>query len=220
MPPYVVDTYEEARKVVTSPMFEGWVEKLRKASGHQILSFNWYQGSRHLMTNKPIRVPADLAGIRMRTPGAPVWMETIRAIGATPTPMGWTEVYSALQQKVIDGAEAQLPAIYGSRLYEVAKNISETSHFFLITGLVTGTKWFDSLPEKYRTAIREEALKAGDKASYGTIDSLADYKKKMQAAGVTFLQPDLKPFKDASRVVYDKLELNDLKKQVDGVLGR
>ncbi len=77
--------------------------------GHQILSFNWWQGDRHLLTNKPIKVPADLAGIRMRTPGAPVWMETIRAMGATPTAMGWGEVYPALQQKVIDAAEAQHP---------------------------------------------------------------------------------------------------------------
>lgn len=218
--PYLVDTYDEARKVVTSPLFEGWVQKLRKASGHQILSFNWYQGSRHLLTNKPIVVPADLAGIRMRTPGAPVWMETIRAIGATPTPMGWTEVYTALQQKVIDGAEAQLPAVYGSRLYEVIKNVTETGHFFLITGLVTGAQWFDSLPAKYQTMLRDEALKAGDAASHMTIDSLAGYKKKMQDGGVTFATPDLKPFKDATKVVYQKLELNDLKAEVDKVLGR
>jgi len=218
--PYLVDTFDEARKVVTSPLFEGWVEKLRKASGHQILSFNWYQGSRHLLTNKAIVVPADLSGIRMRTPGAPVWMETIRAIGATPTPMGWTEVYTALQQKVIDGAEAQLPAVYGSRLYEVIKNITETGHFFLITGLVTSAQWFDSLPEKHRKALREESLKAGDAASRMTIDSIAGYKKKMQEAGVTFATPDLKPFKEASKVVYEKLNLGDLKKQIDGVLGR
>lgn len=218
--PYILDTYDEARKFVTSPLFEEWVEKLRKASGHQILSFNWYQGSRHLLTNKPISVPADLSGIRMRTPGAPVWMETIRAIGATPTPMGWTEVYSALQQKVIDGAEAQLPAVHGARLYEVVKNVTETGHFFLITGLVTSAQWFDSLPEKHRKAVRDEALKAGDKASHGTIASIDGYKKKMQEAGVTFAQPDLKPFKEASSVVYDKLNLNDLKAQVDKVLGR
>lgn len=218
--PYLVDNFDEARKVVTSPLFEGWVQKLRKASGHQVLSFNWYQGSRHLLTNKPIKVPADLSGIRMRTPGAPVWMETIRAIGATPTPMGWTEVYTALQQKVIDGAEAQLPAVYGSRLYEVIKDITETGHFFLITGLVTSAQWYDSLPANHQKALREEALKAGDQASHMTIDSLADYKKKMQAAGVTFATPDLKPFKEASKVVYEKLALQELKAEVDKVLGR
>ena len=88
------------RKVVTSDMFEEWVQKLREASGHQVLSFNWWQGERHLLTNKEINGPADLNGVRMRTPGAPVWMETISAMGATPTPMPWGEVYSAIQQNV------------------------------------------------------------------------------------------------------------------------
>lgn len=218
--PYLVDNYDQMSKVVTSPLFEGWVGKLRKAANLQILSFNWYQGSRHLLTNVPVKVPADLHGIRMRTPGAPVWMETIRAMGATPTPMGWTEVYTALQQKVIDGAEAQLPAVYGSRLYEVIKYITETGHFFLITGLVTSAQWFDQLPANYQKILRDEALKAGNSASHMTIDSLAMYKKKMQDAGVIFSKPDLTPFKTATKVVYDKLKLNDLRNQIDAVLGR
>jgi len=218
--PYLFDTYDEARKMVTSPLFEAWVEKLRKAASLQVLSFNQYEGSRHLLTNKPIKVPADLAGIRMRTVGAPVWLETIRAIGATPTPMPWTETYSALQQKVIDGAEAQLPAVYGSRLYEVVKYITTTGHFFRITGLVTSAKWFDSLPEKYRKILRDEALKSGDYTSKMTIDTVPQYQKMMEEKGVVFSNPDVKPFKDSIKVVYDKLELNDLKKQVDGVLGR
>jgi tripartite ATP-independent transporter DctP family solute receptor len=218
--PYVFDTFDEARKFTTSPVFEEWSEKLRKATGHQIFSFNWYQGSRHLLTNKPIKVPADLAGIRMRTPGAPVWMETVRAMGATPTPMGWTEVYPAIQQKVIDGCEAQLPAVYGARLYEVTKYITKTSHFFLITGLVGSAKWFDSLTEPQRKAVREQALVAGDWASKATIDSLADYQKKMEQAGVTFSEPDLKPFKEATKVVYSKVNLEAAKAQVDKILGR
>ncbi|MBE0532946.1 MAG: C4-dicarboxylate TRAP transporter substrate-binding protein [Rhodospirillales bacterium] len=218
--PYLFDTYDEARKVVTSPLFEAWVEKLRKAANLQVLSFNQYEGSRHLLTNRPVKVPADLAGIRMRTVGAPVWLETIRAIGATPTPMPWTETYSAIQQKVIDGAEAQLPAVYGSRLYEVVKYITTTGHFFRITGLVTSAKWFDSLPEKYRKVLRDEALKSGDYTSKMTIDTVPQYQKMMEEKGVVFSNPDVKPFKDAIKVVYDKLDLNDLKKQVDGVLGR
>ena len=66
--PYLAEGYTGIRKVVTSPVFETWVTKLKQTSGHQVLSFNWWQGDRHLLTNKPIKVPADLAGIRMRTP--------------------------------------------------------------------------------------------------------------------------------------------------------
>jgi TRAP-type C4-dicarboxylate transport system substrate-binding protein len=106
-------------------------------SGHQVLSFNWWQGERHLLTNKEINGPGDLAGVRMRTPGAPVWTGTIKAMGATPTPMPWGEVYSALQQNVIDAAEAQFPAIVGAKLDEVITHITKTGHINLITGMVT-----------------------------------------------------------------------------------
>lgn len=218
--PYLVDNFDQMRKVVTSDLFKGWSDKLRKASGHQILSFNWYQGRRHLLTNKQIKVPADLSGVRMRTPGAPVWMETIRAMGATPTPMGWTEVYTAIQQKVIDAAEAQLPAVYGSRLYEVVTDITKTGHFFLITGLVTSAQWFDSMPKAHQDAVLASALAAGDVASNLTIDSLADFQAKMEKEGVKFAEIDLAPFKEATRPVYEKLGLSDLRAQVQGVLAK
>lgn len=216
--PYLVNSFDDVRKVVTSDLFESWVEKLRKASHHQILSFNWYQGKRNLLTNVPVKTPADLSGIRMRTPGAPVWMETIRAMGATPTPMGWTEVYTALQQGVIDGAEAQSPAVYGSRLYEVVKYLTRSGHIFLITGLVTSADWFDTLTPDYRKLLRAEALAAGDYASKLTENSLADYEKKMAATGVNVVDIDLKPFQDATKGVYEKLGLGDLRAQVNAVL--
>ena len=96
--PYLASGYEDVRKVVTSPLFEEWVKKLHDTSGHQVLSFNWWQGERHLWTTKPVTGPADLSGLRMRTPGAPVWVGTVAAMGATPTPMPFSEVYSALEQ--------------------------------------------------------------------------------------------------------------------------
>jgi TRAP-type C4-dicarboxylate transport system substrate-binding protein len=209
--PFLASGYDGIRKVVTSDLFETWVGKLNDKAGLQVLSFNWWQGERHLLTNKPVKVPADLAGVRMRTPGAPVWMETIRAMGATPTPMGWTEVYSALQQKVIDGAEAQDPATYGAKLYEVISHITKTGHINLITGVVTSGGWFNSLPADLQTILREEALKAGDVASYGTQDALADLEKKMQDKGVTISEIDVTPFREATAPVYDKLGYGELR---------
>lgn len=216
--PYLASGYEGVRKVVTSPKFEEWVGKLREASGHQILSFNWWQGERHVLTSKPVAMPADLSGIRMRTPGAPVWMETIRAMGATPTPMGWAEVYPALQQEVIDGVEAQHPAAYGSRLYEVVSDITKTGHINLITGLVTSAAWFDQLPEEYRRILREEALAAGDVASYGTEESLAEYERLMKEEGVEIHEIDVTPFREATAPVYEALGYAELRKEVEEIL--
>jgi len=218
--PYLAKDFAEMRKVVTSPVFEEWAQKLRNASGHQVLSFNWYQGARHLLTMNPVSKPADLAGVRMRTPGAPVWLETVRALGATPTPMPWAEVYSALQMKAIDAAEAQDPATYGQRLYEVIKYVTKTGHIQLITGLVGSKAWFDKLPANLQTVVREEALKAGDTASNATIDSLNNYEKLMGEKGVKVVDIDIAPFVESTSVVYDKLGYTDLRKQVNTILGR
>lgn len=212
--PYIASGFGGIRKVVTSPAFAEWEEKLRKASGHQILSFNWWQGERHLLTNKPVSKPEDLAGIRMRTPGAPVWMETIRAMGATPTPMGWGEVYPALQQKVIDAVEAQHPASFGSRLYEVTKHVTKTGHINLITGIVTSAAWFDKLPKEHQVILREESLAAGDFASRLTEDSLKGLEAQMREKGMTVTEIDVTPFRNATESVYDKLGLGELRKAV------
>lgn len=216
--PYLADGFKGVRKVVTSPMFAEWEKKLRDTSGHQILSFNWWQGERHLVTNKPVKGPADLAGVRMRTPGAPVWMESIRAMGATPTPMGWSEVYPAIQQKAIDACEAQSPAIVGSRLYEVAKYVTKTGHFNLITGIVTSGTWFDKLSPDLQKILREESLAAGDFASKLNEDSIPSLEKFMQEKGMTVSEVDKKPFIEATKVVYDKLGYGELRGKVEALL--
>lgn len=216
--PYLTSGYDEARLLVTSHLFESWEKKLRIASGHQILSFNWWQGERHLLTNKPILIPADLKGVRMRTPGAPVWLETIRGLGATPTPLGWTEIYSALQQKVIDAAEAQHPGSYGIRLYEVISHITKTAHINLITGLVGSAKWFDGLPKPLQVILREEALMAGDHASQITADSLLDYENKMREAGVIISEIDVAPFVKSTESTYDVLGYTELREVVRAAL--
>ncbi len=216
--PYIANGFPELRKIAVSPLFDRWVEQLRRASGHQVLAFNWFQGDRHLLTNKPVSVPADLNGVRMRTPGAPVWLETVRAMGATPTPLPWTEVYSALQLRAIDAAEAQFPAVWGSRLYEVIRYITKTAHINLITGLVGSRAWFDRQPTEVRTILREEALKGGDIGSQATIASLGDFETRLTQAGVTISTPDLTPFREATRVVYEKLNYTPLRREVDAIL--
>ena len=215
--PYLASGYDGIRKVVTSPLFEEWVQKLHDASGHQVLSFNWWQGERELWTNVPVATPDDLDGIRMRTPGAPVWIETITAMGATPTPMPYAEVYSALEQRAIDAVEAQLPAGQGSKLFEVTDYLTKTGHISLITGLVTSASWFDSLPEDLQVILREEALKAGDVGSYGTQDSLAAIEADLVAQGMTVTTPDLQVFRDATAGVYDTLGYGELRDVVQAI---
>jgi TRAP-type C4-dicarboxylate transport system substrate-binding protein len=215
--PYLASGYDGIRKVVVSDKFEEWVKKLHDTSGHQVLSFNWWQGERHLWTKMPVNTPADLAGNRMRTPGAPVWVETVTAMGAVPTPMPFAEVYSALEQNVIDSVEAQLPAGLGANLQEVTSVLTKTGHINLITGLVTSGPWFDSLPAELQTVLREEALKAGDIASYGTQDALGQIEADLVAAGMTVNEIDVTPFKDATAGVYEKLGYGALRDELQAI---
>ncbi|GAA4726191.1 C4-dicarboxylate TRAP transporter substrate-binding protein [Brevibacillus fulvus] len=219
--PYIVDSYAEARQVVMSDLFKGWEAELQKNHGVQVLSFNWYQGDRHILTNKPILKPEDLQGVRLRTPGAPIWLETIKALGASPTGMAWSEVYPAIQQGVIDGAEAQHPATYGAKLYEVIKHISKTKHFQLLTGIIASDKWMTQLPEEYQKIVKEEALKAGDEASKKTEESLNDFEQKMIEQGVEVHEVDVNLFKAKTEVVYDKFEgYRELREQINKILGK
>lgn len=219
--PYIADNYEEAAKIVESDLFKSWGEELARDHNLQIISFNWYQGERHLLTNKPIETPEDLKGLQLRTPGTPVMLETISAMGASPTGMPWTEVYPGIQAGVIDGAEAQHPATYGAKLHEVISYITKTAHFQLLTGLIAGTDWMESLPADYQEIIYEEASKAGSEASLETVALLNDFEQKMIDEGVTVNEVDIEPFKERTSVVYEKFDgYKELRDEINKLLGK
>jgi TRAP-type C4-dicarboxylate transport system substrate-binding protein len=95
--PYFVSDYNEVFKLGDLPVVKSWKARLENEFGIKILSFYWVQGFRSMVTNKPIRKPEDLNGLRIRTPGAPIWQESIRSIGATPVAMAFGEIYPAMQ---------------------------------------------------------------------------------------------------------------------------
>ena len=148
--PYFAETLEEVAKLRTAPTVVKWQEELASKFGLKVLSFNWVQGYRHFFTNKPIKKPEDLAGLRIRTPPAPIWQESIRALGATPVAMAFGEMYPGLQQRAIDGVELVYNNIPGGRFYEVLKYANETKHIMLINFEVVSAKWFDGLPKDYQ----------------------------------------------------------------------
>lgn len=211
--PYIAENYEDVRKIVLSDMFRDLSDQLTEYD-YKVLSFNWYQGARHFLTNKPIENPEDLKGLKIRTPGSPVWRNSVAAMGATPTPLDWSEVYPGIQQGVIDGAEAQHTATYGSSLYEVIDYINKTGHFQLMTGLVVGTRWFDNLPEEYQNILMEESVNAGDYASELTIELGQQYEEEMQKNGVTIVEPNIEAFVESVQGVYEDLGYNELRQQI------
>ncbi|MCB1493504.1 MAG: C4-dicarboxylate TRAP transporter substrate-binding protein, partial [Rhodobiaceae bacterium] len=217
--PFLFDTYEDADKFALSDAYLGWGDELADKAGLVMLASNWYQGPRHLLTQKPISGPADLAGVRMRTIGAPVWIETIRAIGAEPTPMPWGEVYSALQLGTIDGAEAQPTAIRGAKLYEVIKNVTKTGHIQLVTALVISASAWNELSDENKKIVRDLAVESGRYASNLTISMGDKALEEVAASGVTISDVDLAPFKEAVKPVYEMLNLTGEAAKVHEVLG-
>lgn len=218
--PYVFDSIEEAERFVETDTFKGWAEELREKTGLKLLSFNWYQGARSFLTNKPVSKPADLEGVRVRTIGEPLWIETIRAMGATPTPLAWAEVYPSLQMGVIDGAEAQPSAIYGAKLYEVVSDITLTEHILLMTGLVLSDEWFQSLPPEMQTILEEEATRAGKMALDTNVEKAGEIFAEIEKAGVTVSEIDKTPFKEAVQPVYGELGLEPYVEAVHQALGK
>lgn len=212
--PYLVEDPADYDMITSSELYQSWVDSLAANSGLRLLNYNWFQGSRQMLTEKPIHTPADLAGVRVRTINSPVWIKTIAAMGATPTPLPWTEVYSALQLGVIDGAEAQLTAANGQNLQEVISNIALTKHIHLMTGLATSETWYQSLPQNLRTIVDEELFRAGAEASQATIDAQASVRANMEAAGVTFNDVDTSVFREAVSGVYDELGYGEIRDQL------
>jgi tripartite ATP-independent transporter DctP family solute receptor len=205
--PYLVDDYTQYAAVTSSPVYDQWVGELAESSGIRLLNYNWFQGTRQMFSKKLIETPEDLKGVRVRTIDAPSWIATVDAMGATPAPMAWAEVYSALQLGAIDGAEAQLTGAYGIKLHEVSTNVALTNHIQLFTGLATSDAWWNALPENLRTVVAEELFAAGDEATQATVSKLAEVQTDMEAAGVVFNSVDLAPFKAATAGVYDEIGL-------------
>ena len=218
--PFLFDTYEEADKFAASEEYLGWAAQLEEKAGLVMIASNWYQGARHALTQKPITSPADLAGVRMRTIGAPVWIETIRAMGAEPTPIAWGEVYSALQLGTIDAAEAQPTAIWGAKLYEVIKHVTKTGHIQLVTAIVVGADGWNDISAENQVLVRKAAVESGRYASNLTIKLGKEAMVKVAEAGITISEVDLAPFKEAVSSVYTLLDLEAEAAIVNKVLGR
>lgn len=218
--PYLVDGPEGYAAILNSPVYQQWVDEMAAETGMRLMNYNWFQGTRQMFTKKLIEKPADLAGIRVRTIGAPSWVATVNAMGASATPLPWSEVYSALQMGAIDGAEAQLTGAFGIRLHEVSTNVALTGHVQLFTGFVTSEAWWKSLPEDLRVIVDEELKRAGDEATQMTIDRLAAVQKDMEAAGVKFNAVDTTPFREATLKVYEEVGLVEARKALEPYLGK
>ncbi|WP_211289717.1 2,3-diketo-L-gulonate-binding periplasmic protein YiaO [Sporomusa silvacetica DSM 10669] len=208
--PYFVENIEDVAKLRELPTVKQWEKELEEKHGIKVLSFSWVQGMRHMLTNKPIKTPEDLKGLRIRTLGAPIWQQSIRAMGAAPVAMPFGEVYTGMQQKAIDGADLVYRNVIGAKLFETAKYMSETNHILLINFEVMSKKYFDSLPPEYQRILVEECNNAGMETSKEMEQEVEALRKELTQKGMTIVQDvDLAAFRKAGEGAYKVLGLTE-----------
>ena len=219
--PYFAENLEEVAKLRNSPTIKAWLDELATKFGLKVVSFNWVQGYRHFFTNKPIRTPEDLKGLRIRTPPAPIWQESVRALGAAPVALAFGEMYPALQQKAIDGVELVYNNIPAGRFYEVLKYVSETRHIMLINFEVISAKFFNSLPPDYQKILVEECDKAGAETSKQIFKLEAEVKEQLKGKGMVVVDGvDLAAFRKAGEKAYEVLKITQAKDAVHKEIGK
>jgi len=219
--PYFVETLDEVARLQRAPSVQKWQEELAGKHGLKVVCFNWVQGYRHFFTNKVVKAPDDLKGLRVRTPPAPIWQESVRALGAAPVAMAFGEMYPALQQKAIDGVELVYNNIPAGRFYEVLKNAAETRHIMLVNFEVVSSKWFDGLPREFQQALTEECEQAGAETSREILRLEGEVKQQLKARGMVVSEDvDLAAFRRAGEKAYEQLKLVDVKNAVHREIGK
>ena len=195
--PYIMDSTEHYHEVMNDEEIIGPVYESTRQSG--FVGLTWFDaGVRNIYTTKkPIMEPDDLKGLKIRVQTSPTNVKMLQALGASPTPMSFGEVYTGLQQNVIDGAENNELALINNKHGEVAKHYSYNMHAMLPDILIASTSLLDNKLTKEEAQIVMEAADYANKFEVELWeDAAADAKAKAEEMGVQFYYPDIKPFQE------------------------
>lgn len=173
--------------------------------GFKLVAF-FDTGFRSIFNGKrPIRTVADVKGLKIRVINDPVMIETINGLGGLATPLPYGELYTALKQGVVDGAEQPPVALYSMKFYEASKYFSLTNHFYDLNLVVMSKKFFDGT---LSPAQQKAVLEAGKATEQYERKLWSEYEKdvlaKLQAAGMQINEPDLAPFKQTATAIIEK----------------
>lgn len=182
--PYLVQRHDQFGRLFASDWYRDLDRRIQQA-GFRLIMAGAFFGARHVIADKPVRGPADFAGMTIRVPPNTMWLETFKALGARPATVQWSEVYNALSQGVVQAAEAPFGSLWGARLGEVKKVISTTSHFIATTTWPINNGYFSRLPREVQELLLEEGAKGGAEQTRLTNAMEADFIARFKAAGVT-----------------------------------
>jgi TRAP-type transport system periplasmic protein len=201
--PYMVKDREHMKRI-EKEVFWPAIEPATEAKGYKVLAV-WENGYRHITNNKhPVKVPADLQGIKLRVPEGKWRVKMFQAYGANPSPMKFSELFTALQTGVMDGQENPFTQIYSAKLQEVQKYLSLSGHVYTPAYLLVGKAKYMELPADVRKVL-EDTARETQAFVYATAQKQeTELLEKLKAAGMQVNEVDKDAFIKASKPVYEE----------------
>ncbi|WP_237684825.1 sialic acid TRAP transporter substrate-binding protein SiaP [Szabonella alba] len=199
--PFMFRDFAHWEKFRDSDLLQELYEGYTAASGNHITAMTYY-GGRHVTANKPILTPADMEGLKIRVPDAPLYMMFPQATGANSAPIAFAEVYLALQQGTVDAQENPLPTIQAKKFYEVQTDISLTGHITdaLLT-IIGGPAW-NALPEADRDALVKITQDTATCATDAIVKLESELVEWFRGEGVNVHEVDRTPFIEAVKPMH------------------
>ncbi len=202
--PYLYRDREHVLKVNAGPIMQKVAQSLIP-KGLRLIGF-YENGFRNITTAKTsILEPADLEGLLIRTPENPAQIQTFKALGAIPTPMSFSELYTALLQGVVDGQENPLQQIYLSRFYEVQSYCAKTHHIYNSAYVLISERFWQTLTENEKSMIEDCVLKSSKWQLEYMKNLDVELERKLKEEGMQFTYPDRAQFEKACQPAYEKM---------------
>ncbi|WP_080872555.1 TRAP transporter substrate-binding protein [Oceanobacillus timonensis] len=183
--PYMFEDVDQFRKIIDENR-DVLNEKLEEDANLEALAWT-QQGFRVISSSKPINTMDDMRGFKIRVPENNLQIETFKALGAEPTPMAFDELFSGLQQKVVDGQENPYVSIYTNRFQEVQDYVTETHYKLWVGPFLINKDFLDGLPEDVQTVIREAGLEVGTYSDEIITQQEEEAKNAIEESGVELL---------------------------------
>jgi TRAP-type transport system periplasmic protein len=196
--PYAFRDADHLQKVVEGDIGKQIEEEIKDKVGLTPLYYHT-RAPRNLTSKEPISTPDDLNGFSMRVPNVPLFLDAWKAAGAKPQVMDFNEVFTGLQQNVIDGQENPVDLIHSGGLYEVQDYVNETEHVYSWIYILVGNKQFEKLSDENKKAVQEAAKEAQAFGKDLFDKEITEYEKKLKDEGMKFNEVDQNAFREAMK---------------------
>ncbi|MCZ8188137.1 MAG: sialic acid TRAP transporter substrate-binding protein SiaP [Beijerinckiaceae bacterium] len=200
---YLLRDADHQKKVFADPLMNDLKKQTEDKLGVKLLTV-MYLGRRqvNLRTEKEIKTPADLAGVKLRMPGTEAWLFLGTALGANPLPLAFTEIYTALQTGAIDGQDNPLPTVRDSKFFEVTKQIVLTSHLVDQNYLAISKKIWDKLTPQQQAVMQKAADDAAESGRKKQLALEAELEGFFKEKGLKVYTPDVEAFRKKVQADY------------------